>query len=71
MYDSLRESEDDSNFLDALSESPFEDYAEKAPPRRFLGMTAGQRFTISLLLLGMVVVVGLLCLLVFEKVLIF
>ena len=71
MFDSLQEPEDKSAYLDELEESAFGDYMEPAPPRRFLGMTSGQRFLISFLLFGTVVVVGLLCLLVPEKVLIF
>lgn len=71
MFDSLREPKDESAYLDELEESAFGDYLEPAPSNRFLGMTVGQRFVISLMLLGTVVAVGLLCLLVTEKVLIF
>ena len=38
------------------------------PPRRIFGMTAGQRFFVSLLLLGTIIVMEISCLLVFEKI---
>jgi hypothetical protein len=44
---------------------------EQEYPRRFLGLTSAQRFIISLLLLGAVSVIGVLCLLVTEKIWIF
>ena len=71
MFDSLRGSKDDSSFFDEQEQSNFRDYLEAPPAPRFLGMTAGQRFVVALLLFGTVAVVGLLCLLVTEKVLIF
>lgn len=71
MFDSLQDLNDDSASLDNLDRDIFRDYVEKAPAPRFLGMTAGQRLVISLTLLLTVVVVGMLCLLVTEKVLIF
>jgi hypothetical protein len=74
MFDSKSEPKDESAFLEELEQSAFgdyDDYYEAEPPRNFLGMSSGQRFVIALMLLGTVVVVGLLCLLVTEKVLIF
>jgi hypothetical protein len=70
MFDSLQDLNDDSTSFD-LDGDVFSEYVEIAPAPRFLGMTAGQRFVISLTLLLTVVAVGMLCLLVTEKVLIF
>lgn len=71
MFDSLQDLNGDPSKFDDLDGGAFRDYVEKAPAPRFLGMTAGQRFVISLTLLLTVVAVGMLCLLVTEKVLIF
>jgi hypothetical protein len=71
MFDSLQDLNGDPGSFDDFEGGVFSDYVEKAPAPRFLGMTAGQRFVISLTLLLTVVVVGMLCLLVTEKVLIF
>ncbi len=70
MFDNLDDPLD-LTYFGELEDSAFGDYVEDAHPRHFLGMTPGQRFVISLMLFGTVVVVGLLCLLVTEKVLIF
>jgi hypothetical protein len=70
MFDGLQNLDDDSA-LDDFGSGAFGDYLETAPAPRFLGMTAGQRFVISLALMLTVAVVGVLCLLVTEKVLIF
>lgn len=70
MFDSLQDLNDDATAFDRQG-GVFSEYVQKAPAPRFLGMTAGQRFVISLTLLLTVVAVGMLCLLVTEKVLIF
>jgi hypothetical protein len=70
MFDSLQDLNDDPTSFD-LEGDVFSEYVETAPAPRFLGMTAGQRFVISFTLLLTVVAVGVLCLLVTEKVLIF
>jgi hypothetical protein len=44
---------------------------EQEYPQRFLGLTSVQRFIISLLLLGAVIVIGVLCLLITEKIWVF
>jgi hypothetical protein len=68
MFDDLRDMPEDSDFIDEGFDSPYE--APQVAPRRgrFLGMTASQRLVISILLLGTVVVLGILCLLVAGKV---
>jgi hypothetical protein len=71
MFDSLQDLNDEMASLDDVKGGAYTDYVEKAPAPRFLGMTAGQRFVISLTLLLTVVAVGMLCLLVTEKVLLF
>ena len=71
MFDSLQDLNGDAGTLDGFDGDIFSDFVEKAPEPRFLGMTAGQRVVISLTLLLTVAVVGMLCLLVTEKVLIF
>jgi hypothetical protein len=43
----------------------------REPRGNFLGLTSGQRFILSLLLLGTVVILGLMCLMVTGKVFIF
>jgi hypothetical protein len=71
MFDSLQDLNDDIASLEDLEGGAYTDYVETAPAPRFLGMTAGQRFVISLTLLLAVVAIGMLCLLVTEKVLLF
>lgn len=72
MFDDLRGIDEDDG---AMFEEPeaVEYEIEDVGPRRgyFLGMTPAQRFLISLLLLGTVLVFGAMCLLVTQKVIIF
>ena len=72
MFDDLRGIDEDDGAMfeePAAVELEMEDYG---PPRgNFLGMTPAQRFLISLLLLGTVIVFGTMCLLVTQKVMIF
>lgn len=66
MLDDLRNS---ATYEDEPESSEEYDYYEDAEEKRaFLGMTAGQRFVIALVLLLMVCVLGSFCLIVTEKV---
>ena len=72
MFDNLRRlSDGEEPFIEDEQEIPFEVEEPRPPRRNFLGMTPGQRLILSLLLLGTVVVMGLMCLMVTEKVFIF
>ena len=72
MFDNLRRlSDGEEPFIEEEQEVPFEVEEPRRPRRNFLGMTAGQRLILSLLLLGTVIVMGLMCLMVTEKVFIF
>ncbi len=72
MFDDLRgiDEEDDGSMFEEPAELAFD--VEDVGPRRayFLRMTPSQRFLISLLLLGTVIVLGSMCLMVFQKVMI-
>jgi hypothetical protein len=68
MFDNLREMSDDSSEFDEQLENIFEQDLEEVGEGRFLGMTAGQRFFISLMLLATVIVLGITCLMVTEKI---
>jgi hypothetical protein len=65
VFDNLRDMGDQPAEFDPAYDAA---YAEPAPAPRVLGMTAGQRFIISFLLLGSVVMMGILCLVVTGKV---
>ena len=65
MFDDLRRaSEGPESFEPPVEEDPFELIDEPMPESRLFGMTAAQRFVISLILLMTVIVMGLMCLLV-------
>ncbi len=72
MFDDLRgiDEEDDGSMFEEPAELALD--VEDVGPRRgyFLGMTPAQRFLISLLLLGTVIVLGAMCLMVTQKVMI-
>jgi hypothetical protein len=70
MFDNLREITDDTGDFDEPIESIFEnDFDEPVGgDGRIMGMTAGQRFFISLMLLATVIVLGITCLMVTQKV---
>lgn len=68
MFDNLREISDDSGEFEEPIESIFEPDLEEAGEDHFMGMTAGQRFFISLMLLATVIVLGITCLMVTEKI---
>ena len=74
MFDDLREMTDGSSMFDEPVESPFSIEEERYTGDsggNFLGMTPGQRFFISLLLLGTVIVLGMMCLMVTQRVMFF
>jgi hypothetical protein len=70
MFDELRQLSDGEALFEEPEVYDYEDYEVEdlgPPPRKFLGMTPGQRFVLSLMFLGTVVVIGLLGLLVTGK----
>ncbi|MGD8813884.1 MAG: hypothetical protein PVI78_05350 [Anaerolineales bacterium] len=71
MFESAQDTTDESSYFDDLDGGLFDVYSTSGTRRGFLGMTAGQRFVIALLMMGTVVVVGMLCLIVTEKVILF
>ena len=64
MFDNLRDLSDQQS--DPAYDPNY--VAESLPAPRVLGMTAGQRFILSLLLLGAVVMLGILCLVITQRV---
>jgi hypothetical protein len=71
MFDNLREMTNESYGIEESDESPFETADYRAPERRIFGMTTGQRLVLSILILATVVVMGLSCLMITEKVWLF
>lgn len=69
MYDDLRDLSDPGDYFE--EEEEFEEYQESIPQTPVMGMTAGQRLLISILLLATVAVVGMMFLLVFARIWIF
>jgi hypothetical protein len=71
MFDNLREMSDDSGlFQEVGDEQPAAKRVRRKAGKKFLGMTPGQRFILSVLLLFTVVVMGMMCLLVTQKLMI-
>ncbi len=73
MFDNLRQMSDGEPEFEEPQDNPF-DIGEPAAPRRrgyFLGLKPSQRFILSLLLLGTIIVMGLMCLMVTGRVLVF
>jgi hypothetical protein len=68
MFDDIRDSSDDSDLLQHGGGDSFEIYGDVPRGGGFLGLTAGQRFVLSILLLATVVVIGVTCLLVTQRV---
>jgi hypothetical protein len=70
MFDDLREISNGAIELGEIESDQEIETVEtvETDPTGFLGMTAGQRFVLSLLLLGTVVVLGLTCLMVTAKI---
>jgi hypothetical protein len=71
MFDEFREIPEDSIEFEESFESIQELDPVESSGIGFLGMTTGQRFVLSLLLLGIVVILGLTCLMVTEKIWLF
>ena len=71
MFESAQDTTGESSYFDDLDSGSFDSYPASGTKPTFLGMTVGQRFVIALLLLGTVVVVGMLCLIVTERVILF
>lgn len=68
MLDDFREDANASPYFEDETEAYYEEVKPYRPRRHILGMTAAQRFVVSILLLIMSCVVGSLMLLVFERV---
>jgi hypothetical protein len=79
MFDNLRDLSDDGGIYDETPDDTSDSKAlamgakvgTKLSTSRFMGLTAGQRFVLSILLLLAVVVMGSMCLLVLGKVTLF
>jgi hypothetical protein len=71
MFDNARDKTGNDSFLDDMDADFADAYTETVVERQFLGMTPGQRFVIALLLMLAVAVVGVMCLVVTGKVLLF
>ena len=71
MFDDLREMTDGSPMFDDSVENTFEVEEEPYRGSYFLGMTPVQRFILALLLFGTVVIMGIMCLMVTERVMVF
>jgi hypothetical protein len=70
MFDNLRDMTDRPESKAEPASFPTEEYRESTPRSgRFMGMTAGQRLLISILLFAAVVILSVTCLLVTERVL--
>lgn len=67
MFDNLRQASERSDLFVESSATEAKARQRRVKARRF-GMTAGQRFFLSLLLLATVTVVGVMCLVVFQKI---
>lgn len=68
MLDDFREDANASPYFEDETEEYYEEIKPYTPRKNLLGMTAAQRFVISILLLIMSCVIGSLMLLVFERV---
>lgn len=70
MFDNLRDLSEGKKPAEEVVSIPTEDYQPKpSGSGRFMGMTAGQRFVIAVLLFFAVVLLGSMCLLVTERIL--
>ena len=67
MLDEVRDIAKELSFDDE-DDYLYETYGQEYQKERFLGMTSGQRFVVSMLLFAAVVVVGSLLLLLTEKI---
>ncbi|MDF1501110.1 MAG: hypothetical protein P1P76_11640 [Anaerolineales bacterium] len=73
MFDNLRQMSDGEPAFEEPQDNPFDIGEPVARPRRgyFLGLRPSQRLILSLLLLGTVIVMGLMCLMVTGRVFVF
>lgn len=73
MFDNLRQMSDGESMFEEPPENPFDVSEPPVKPRRgyFLGLRPSQRFILALLLLGVVAVMGSMCLMVTGKVFVF
>lgn len=67
MFDNLREMSDDSALFQEVGDEQPAAKRVRRPRKKFLGMTPGQRFILAILLLFTVLVMGMMCLLVTQK----
>ncbi len=70
MFDNLREMSDDSGLFQEVGDEQPASKRMRRQGKKFLGMTPGQRFILAILLLFTVVVMGMMCLLVTQKIMI-
>ncbi|NIS82631.1 MAG: hypothetical protein GTO14_21070 [Anaerolineales bacterium] len=68
MFDNLRELSDGPSEFEEGQEGLFDIRIEESPDTPVFGMTTGQRFVLSILLLATVLVMGTTCLMVTGKV---
>lgn len=68
MFDNLRDLSEGPSYLENPDLETSVQPKRKGPERRVFGMTAGQRLVLTILLLFTSIVMGAMCLLVFEKV---
>jgi hypothetical protein len=68
MFDNLRDMSDGSSYYEGGDLATTVQPKRAAPERRVMGMNAGQRFLLSILLFLTSIVMAAMCLLVFEKV---
>ncbi len=71
MFDDLRRATEPPEPFEEEEEMAFDTFEQAMPERRIFGMTAGQRFVISLLLFGTVAVLGAMCLVVTQAIWLF
>jgi hypothetical protein len=68
MFDDIRDLSENSDLLEQGEGDSFEIYGDAPRGGGFMGLTAGQRLVLSILLLAVVVVMGLTCLLVTQRI---
>jgi hypothetical protein len=67
MFDNLRDMSEDSDLFQEVGDEEPVAKRMRRPGKPFLGMTPGQRFILAILLLFTVLVMGMMCLLVTQK----
>jgi hypothetical protein len=71
MFDDLRELSESSSIFEEDTGELLETFEQDYGENRFLGLSVGQRFVLSLLVLLIVVVVGSMCLLITGRIWLF